>query len=240
MASVFRRKQLVRRQRTAAIVLTALVVAAAPTWAANGNIGMFFDTGAALCQAAVPCGSPVTMYVYGLLQGASITGITGAEYKIQIGTNNNPDPGWFFGESFDPAATVVGSGAMTPVDNGLRGVNVAWPTCQMGDGTKVLIETVMILNMCDPAELALKVVKHDAATNQFFQCPLFALCDEPVFTKVCLGSNLALCRNPEPPNPNNATCSTSGQAYLNPGPTRNCTVGVETTSWSSVKGLYQD
>ncbi len=227
-----------RRQLLASCALASLVGLTSPSFAANGNIGMFFDTGAAICQSAAPCGTPVTMYVYALLQGASGIGLTGAEYKIQIGTNNSPDPGWFFSESFDPSATVVGAGALNPPDNGLRGVNVAWPSCQVGDGTKVLIETVSILNSCSTAELALKVVKHDSASNQFFQCPLFTLCDSPVFTKVCLGSNQTLCRNPEPPNPNNATCSTSGEAYLNPGPTRNCTVAVNDATWSTVKSMY--
>ena len=227
-----------RRQLLASCALASLVGSASPSFAANGNIGLFFDTGAALCQAAVPCNTPVTMYVYALLQGASGIGFTGAEYKIQVGPNGNADPGWFFTETFDPAATVLGVGSLNPADNLQRGVNVAWPSCQVGDGTKVLIETVSIFNSCNAAELALKVVKHDFASNQFFQCPLFTLCDDPVFTKVCLGSNQVLCRNPEPPFPNNATCSSSGEAYLNPGPTRNCTVAVTEATWSTVKSIY--
>ena len=226
-----------RRQLLASCALATLVSSASPSFAANGNIGMFFDTAGAICQAAVPCGSPVTMYVYALLQGASGLGLTGAEYKIATGSSA-ADTGWFFTETFDPSATVLGGGALNPADGLQRGVNVAWPTCQVGDGTKVLIETVQIFNSCSSEELALKAVKHDFASNQFFQCPLFTLCDAPVFTKVCLGSNQALCRNPEPPNPTNATCSTSGEAYLNPISTRNCTVGVQGTTWSSVKNLY--
>jgi hypothetical protein len=223
----------------ATVALATLVLAAAPTWAVNGNIGLFFDEGAALCKAPVPCGPPVTLYVYGLLQGASYTGITGAEYKVQVGANNSADAGWLFNEVFDPAATVIGTGAFNPVDPSARGVNVSWATCQVGDGTKVLIETVSILNTsCSTAELELKVVKHDAASNQFFQCPLFVLCDAPVFTKVCLGSNQTLCRNPEPPFPTNATCSTSGRAFINPTQDRSCQVAVEKQTWSGVKSLY--
>jgi hypothetical protein len=216
------------------------VLAAAPCWAANGNINIFFDQAGALCQAAVPCGSPVRMYVYAMLQGASQSGITGAEYKVRVGANDNADGAYLFNETFDPSATVVGSGAFNPVDPTPRGVNVAWAACQLGDGTKVLIETVDVLNLdCqNTGELSLTVVKHDVTSNQFFQCPLFSLCDAPVYTKVCLGSNQTLCRNPEPPFPNNATCSTSGQAYINPGPSRHCTVGVAPTTWSGMKSLY--
>ena len=105
----------------------------------------------------------------------------------------------------------------------------------------MLIETVDILNLdCEnTAELVLKVVKHDIPSNQFFQCPLFTLCDAPVYTKVCLGSNITTCRNPEPPFPNNATCSSSGTAFVNPAPGHNCTVAVTNQAWSTVKGLYR-
>jgi hypothetical protein len=115
---------------------------------------------------------------------------------------------------------------------------VSWADCQTGDGSKVLIETVDIFNGgCDANELALKVVKHDVPSNQFYQCPLFVLCDAPTYTKVCLGSNITACRNPEPPFPNNAQCSTSGEAFVNGS--RNCTVAVTPTNWSSVKALYR-
>jgi hypothetical protein len=190
------------------------------------------------------------MWVWGLLQGASSGGITGAEYKIQVGVDDNADdPGLLFVETFVPGAFVIGSGALTPPDNASRGVNVAWPACVPGDGSKVLIETVQILNLGNPfpSETRLRVVKHDQPANAFFQCPLFVLCDAPVYTKVCLGSNLTLCRNPEPPFPNNATCSTSGEAWLNPSPARfcssgftPCTIAVEPQSWSRVKSLYKD
>lgn len=228
-----------RRQLFATVALATLVLAAAPTWAANGNIGIFFDPGAALCQGAVPCGPPVRMYVYGLLTGASQFGITGAEYKVQIGANNNADAGWMFMEIFDPTATTIGTGAFNPVDTSARGVNVSWASCQIGDGTKVLIETVDVLNtLCDPNELLLKVVKHDFPSNAYFLCPLFVMCDAPVYTKMCLGSNLTVCQNPNPPYPYTSTCSSSGQAYINPGPLRNCTVAVNPATWSSVKALY--
>ena len=226
-----------KRQLTAAIACLSL--AASPAMAANGNILITFDQAGALCQQTVGCGGFATAYVYALLQGASGSGITGAEYRIDVGNDGNADPGWLFSETFDPSATTIGAGAITPVDPASRGINVAWGTCQTGDGTKVLLETIQILNMgCSTDELRLKVVKHSSASNQFFQCPLFTLCDDPFYTKVCLGSNVTVCRNPEPPFPNNAACSTSGEAFLNPGPSRNCTVGVSAKTWSQVKNLY--
>jgi len=216
-----------------------LCLAASPALAANGNILITFDQAGALCQQTVPCMGQATAYVYALLQGASGSGITGAEYSIAVGADGTADAGWLFSETFDPAATTIGTGAITPGDPFPRGINVAWGACQTGDGTKVLIETIQILNIgCATQELRLRVVKHSSSSNQFFQCPLFTLCDDPVFTKVCLGSNITTCRNPEPPFPMNATCSSSGEAYLNPGPSRNCTVGVSQATWSQVKSLY--
>ena len=229
-----------RRQLLAVFAILAL--AATPSLAVNGNIGIYFDTDAALCQGTVPLGPPVRMYVYALLQGASLTGITGAEYKVQEGLNNNADPaGYLFQETFDPMATILGGGAFSNPDPGLRGVNVAWSACQIGDGTKVLLETVDVLNpLGSTAEMMLKVVKSDTYTNQFFKCPLFVLCDEPVFTKVCVGYGVVACAQDAPPSPPPLTsqCSTSGVAYINPIAGRDCRVGVAPATWSSVKSLY--
>jgi hypothetical protein len=228
----------------AAIVAMCLPV---PSWGANGNIGIYFDSSAAAYCANIECQCTGRLYVYGLLQGASVSGFTGAEYKVAVGPNTSADPGWLFSETFNPAATVLGTGSFNLGDPQQRGVDVVWPACQQGDGVKVLIETVDIYNGGCGGELELEVVKHDTPSNAFFQCPLFVLCDAPVYTKVCLGSNLTLCRNPEPPFPINATCSTSGRAFINPAPWRGCgiatfpcQIGVERNPWSRVKALYRD
>lgn len=92
---------------------------------------------------------------------------------------------------------------------------------------------------------------HDRPSNPYIQCPSFTLCDAPVYTQVCLGSKLTLCPNPEPPFPNNATCSTSGRTWINPPAgfycclscipvPADCTIAVEAKAWSGVKGLYRD
>ena len=218
-----------------------LPLAGAPAFATNGNIGLFFDPGATTCQQFLPCGQTTVIYVFALFEGASQFGINGAEYKVQVGADSLPDPGWSFVESFDPAAVMIGSGAFVPVDGTAvrRGVDVLWPTCQVGDGTKILIETVLVLNslQCDTnVELALKVVAHDTPSFQVLRCPLFMLCDAPTYSQVCLGSNVVECPNPGPLGIN-AYCSTSGEAFLNG--TRDCTVATQAVTWSVVKGLYR-
>ena len=223
-----------KRHLTAAVAIASLCLAG-PALAANGNIGIYFDQDAALCQGSIPCGNVGTIYVYGLLQGSSGSGLTGAEYLV---TPNSAAlwTDYLFNESFPLGATNVGN-AFGPTATGL---NLAWASCQTGDGTKVLLETVQVLNLgCTGTEYKMTVTKKASASNQFFQCPLFTLCDDPVFTKVCLGSNIRTCQNPEPPFPNNATCSSSGTAYLNPAPGRSCTVAVANGTWSSMKGLYR-
>lgn len=241
--------------RLRAIAALGLLLAS-PVWAYDGQIGLYFDSAVgSTCQMTIPVNCRGRLYVYGLLFGASANGISGAEYKITVGSSA-ADPDWIFSETFAPGAIILGSGALTPPDNLPRGVNVAWPNCQLGDeARRVLLETVDILNVASSGwalERKLEVVKHDQPSNAFFQCPLFVICDEPVYTKVCVGTNLTQCRNPEPPYPNNATCSTGGVAYLNPDPYRipcclscppaeaDCTIAVERSTWSGVKSLYRD
>lgn len=225
-----------RRLRFAAGVLAGLSLLPPISEAADGFIGLYFADWE-WCET-IPCQGFSTLHVWGILAGASQAGITGAEYKVMIGPNDDADPQFFFMEIFDPTATVLGGGAFSPPDPLPRGINVAWPACQIGDGLYVLLESVTIVNLgCSTDELRLQVVKHDRASNQYFQCPLFVLCDAPVYTKVCTGSDLHLCRNPEPPNANDATCSTGGFAYLNPA--RSCVWAVESTTWTALKQLYR-
>lgn len=235
--------------KTSMISLLLVASLTSSAGAVDGQIVIAFDAGGGTCSAVVPCNCQQNIYVLGLLEGASVGGITGAEYSVQIGPNNSPDPGWLFSETFDPAALVIGGGAFNPPDNAARGVNVAWPGCQQGTGRHVLLETVRALNFgCAAIGPQLLVVKHSRPSNQFFQCPLFVLCDAPVYTKVCVGFT-SQCQNPEPPFPNNATCSTGGQGFLNPVQTCNfqiqpepadCTIAVDAKSWSRVKGLYRN
>ena len=90
-----------------------------------------------------------------------------------------------------------------------RGVNIGFPTCQLGNANgMVFLQRINVFNGNCEGELPLLVIRHDTASSSFFQCPTFNLCDDPVFTKVCLGTNLRTCRNPMPPYPRNATCST--------------------------------
>jgi hypothetical protein len=220
--------------------------------ATNGEIGIFFDTGGNNCLGSIPCGQTGTVYLYAYLDGESESGITGVEYSVGIGSDGNSDPGWAFEEQFAPASVILGAGAFSPPDtrdftprrNRGRGVNIAFSECNRGDGGKLFLESVHITNVgCGSEPLLLVVLSHDTPSNQYFFCPLFTLCNEPEFTKVCVGKTLTTCHSPEPPYPPNATCSTSGRAVINPGqndllvPCR--PTPVEPTTWTAVKGMYR-
>jgi hypothetical protein len=122
-------------------------------------------------------------------------------------------------------------------------VNVAWGTCQTGSENMVLVETVQVTNSgCAADELRLLVWSHDNPRNAFFRCPLAVLCDGPVYTKICLGSNVGPCTNPDGPRGPEARCSTSGEAVLNPTAHSQspCAVtAVAPVTWTAMKGMYR-
>jgi len=241
--------------RTRILALLLILCFASTASASNGEIGLFFDAQGSLCSKSVGCNESVTLYVYGVLEGASASGIGSAEYALRIGPDQQIDAGWMFEETWSPQANIVLGSAVFPLDIGVgglerdlqyrgRGVNVAFPTCQTGSNGMVLLQTILVFNNgCNVGELPLLVTAHDTASSQFFQCPTFTLCDAPVFTKVCLGTNLTTCRNPKPPYRFNATCSTSGGAVVNPsnsGAASPCpTTAVEAMAWGGVKNLYR-
>jgi hypothetical protein len=228
-----------------------LLLAPVSARSADGHIRLFFDPNQ--CRGEIPCGESRNLYVYAELEGATAGGITGLEFGMQIGNDSAADPGWSFYEEFSPGITVtLGSGAFGPGDqlvitprrNRGRGVNLAWGECQGGINGLVLLETVQITNVgCTGAELRVITTGHDLPSNQFFLCPLAVLCDAPAFSKVCLGSTVTPCINPEGPRGDPALCSLSGEAVVNPAANSQspCRVtAVTPSSWSGVKGLYRD
>jgi hypothetical protein len=230
-------------RRLQATLLRAALIVLVPlsSWSSDGRIALFFlEEGGFQCHDEIPCAGMGVILVYALLEGASVGGITGAEYGIEIGVDRTADPGWVFVESFAPAANVVLGEGFNPPDTGsvpsrsrgMRGVNVVFPTCQTGSQGMVLLETVEVRNGgCEPEALPLLVERHDRESSRRFLCPLFTLCDGPSYTKVCVGDDVHPCGR-------NAKCSTSGAAIINPEPGQDlpcATVPVDTTPWSRIQ-----
>jgi hypothetical protein len=234
------------RFSTAAAIALALLPAASP--AVDGNIGIFADVEMTEREITVACGATTTLFVYALLQGATADGISGAEYSLAIGpyisegcTEEDLSPdGMVFLDDYQPShaldATVVGVGASDRPDPDNRGINIAFPTCQAGDDAKILLQTIQVWNFgCSDSELRLRVIKHDDPSNPFLWCPLFTLCNPPVFTKICLGEDVHQQYCAIVPPFVITTISSSGEFVLNPSPV----IAIERQTWSAVKRLYQ-
>src|SRR5262249_35964972 len=126
-------------------------LAAGSAAASDGAIRLQFNGN--VCQTAMVTGDTRTLYVFAVLDGATLNGLTGVEYSMKLGDDGGPDPGWVFHETFAPGATIsLGTGSFVPQDvhpwqprqNRARGVNVAFSQCQSGSNGMVLIETVQI------------------------------------------------------------------------------------------------
>jgi hypothetical protein len=234
------------------VALAVLIPSTAVATTSNGEIGLFFDMQGSECSRILGCNETATLYVYAVLQGSSAAGIRAAEYALRLGPDYQKDGDWLFSETWNPSATIVLGSAIFPLDVDRpfqdvafrgRGTNVVFSTCQTGSGGLVLLQTVSITNVgCQIDEFPLQVISHDNASNPFFQCPLFNLCDDPVFTKVCLGTDLTICRNPRPPFAMNATCSSSERALVNPagGVVADCELtAVQQSRWGEVKEMYR-
>jgi hypothetical protein len=156
---------------------------------------------------------------------ATIGGFAPATWYI-IGLLGGASAGGITGAEFRQDGTPAGW-FMTPTANPLAnltigsptagGANSAFPDCQQGAGGLVLLYTVggFAATAAVP-ETYLTIDRHTTPSSPDRQCASQILCDAPVFTQICVGA---------------------GQAIINGRP---CTVGVEPTSWSKMKALYQN
>src|SRR5262245_11033042 len=127
------------------------MLAASSAFAVNGNIGIFGDTGLAGCQATLPCDSSATLYVYGILAGASRHGFTVAEFGIK----RSAAAGWFVGEISVAGPIITLGNAMLDPNSGVGGINLAYASCESGQsdpdsyrGTAVLLRKLLVHNFC--------------------------------------------------------------------------------------------
>jgi hypothetical protein len=93
------------------------------------------------------------------------------------------------------------------------GCNIAFPTCQTGENGILLLYRIEAITISKPGPTYLTITKHTKPSNSEFQCPVLVLCDNN-YTMMCVAG---------------------GSAIINGAA---CTVGVERTTWSRIKGLY--
>jgi len=173
--------------------------------------------------------SRLSFGVYARLAGATLAGMTLAEFYLQGLETNAPGQlpaGWTKNVTFPSPAVSVGSiSDPEPADGEwVRRCDVVWPASGP-EGCKtdalVLLALVDLTAYNFAPDFAdnhyLSVVAGDPSLSPEMACPFLALCDFPYFTLVCV---------------------TGGQLIINPsGPA--CTVAVQQATWSRVKGLYR-
>lgn len=184
-------------------------------YAEEATIGVYVDAAGTQCTGSTN-GGIVTGSVWVNLAGAAAAGFTGAEFRV----DNSHRLDCIVTVTPDPAVTVF----LGDPFNLLR-ANVAFGTCQTEPRVRLL--TFTLAEKVPLTDIWLTLTQSYYNLNPEFRCPLLTLCDEPVYTKVCVGM------------PDN---SVHWSAVLNPseGVSADCVpVGVSASSWSQIKGLYR-
>ena len=190
--------------------------------AQEATIGVYLDDAGTVCNGTST--GPVTVgSVWVNLSGAAAGGITGAEFRV----DNSMKASTSVTISVDPGATIVLGDPFNADPSGpanLTGTNIAYATCQTG--TRVRLMTFTLVENSPTSDIELTVMRHADPANYTFDCPLLTLCDDPAFTKVCVGGPLDSVHW-------RATLNASNVQAADCAP-----VGVSETSWSQVKALY--
>lgn len=174
----------------------------------NGTIGVYFDRDATMCQGTIQPGMADTVYVLGVLGEATHCGIAGAEFRF----GGVPDS-WGVFPVPNPEFLVVG-------DPFGHGVTVA-SLCQRPASGAVLLYSVLVLAMELETDVEFRIGNREPPSNSLFPCPLLVLCDEPVFTKVCVEGR---------------------SCFVNSTVERKCPaepLPVERATWAGIKQIYR-
>lgn len=225
-----------RSNHALAWVLTGCLVtpAFAQNYPSNGLIGVFGDAAGTNCCITTGAGAS-TLHVIAITGGASSTGLTGAEFRIEV---SPPQPGAFFMWTAAPAANVsLGN----PIDNSsaagdVTGANLAFSVCQRQAGMAgdhVNLGTILAFGLTGTCEL--RTMRHNRPSNPNFMCPLLVLCDAPVYTTAPMtlkeGDPYLLGQEP-----------IAFRSFVNSAGCAGTTCGfvsVESSTWTSLKGLFR-
>jgi hypothetical protein len=96
------------------------------------------------------------------------------------------------------------------------GTNIVAPSCQ--NGLPIPVMRLQVTNLSGGRDGVIEIAPKSPPSNPNFPCPLVTLCDTPIFTKVCI-------------TPDKAVCNPSGSLR--------CGVASEKSDWGRVKGLYR-
>jgi len=192
-------------------------LSAASAQAQNGSIGVYLDSDGTTC-AGQTSGGPLTGSIWANLGGDAAGGGTGAEVRV-VSTFTDD---YVIVATPNPAANIVIGDPFN-----ILGVNIAFPTCQTDARVQLFTFQVVPLNGNPPEDEWLTLKQRYDYNNPNFPCPLVVLCASESFGLACVG----------------APDSDHWRAVVNPsvGTSADCQpVAVESTSWSSIKGLYRN
>jgi hypothetical protein len=220
---------------TAALV-AGLVSASFAQYPHNGYIGVYADAAGTQCCITAPGYTPTTAYVMSTLSDSTASGVTGAEFRIEVSPaptayilqwNANGNLNVSLGNPIDD----------TPADaTDAKGCNLVFSTCQpVNPSDRITWGTISILSLTAPPAtgpaLTLRVKAKTPPSSPQHKCPLFTICDAPLYTAVNMTLTQDALGGEEPvaftSYVNQAGCSACGP------------VAVATSTWSGVKELFR-
>lgn len=185
-------------------------------------LGIFDDAAMTSNRGTMTPGVPKDIYV-GIQYGAGFSELTGLEFSI-AGIRQVPDGILLIGtEPIVPTPVILGM-VPAPEDTsststGTGGLSMAWTVCLQGNQPLLRLT---LLTFAPISNHVIEVKRRYPPANPAYRTPLFTQCNIPSYTKVrvtggCYGINV-----PAGPLPCDVV------------------VGVERTTWSRVKALYDE
>jgi hypothetical protein len=221
---------------TAALV-AGLVSASSAQYPNNGYLGIYSDLAGTQCCITAPAYVPTNAYLISTLADSTANGVTGVEFRIEV--SPAPTGSYILQWTASPDLTVALGSPIddTPADpTDAKGCNLAFSACRpLTPGERINWGTVGIVCLTappgTPPTLTLRVKPKMPSSTPLRKCPLFILCDAPVYTAVNMTLTTDALGGEEP---------VAFTAYVNqPGCTACGPVAVDSATWSGVKGLFR-
>jgi hypothetical protein len=154
------------------LALASATTVSGAAWAQNGVLGIYADRKGESCGAPLASGRTTTLYVVFLPRGSTMSGITGAEFRIDTSSAS----GYLFQDE-----QAIDAALYLPAALG-SGANVAFAACDRRIAIPLL--RFQAYNTGSGAPNArLRVVHKNPPPNLNFPCPLAVTCD---FNLVCV------------------------------------------------------
>jgi hypothetical protein len=175
----------------------------------TGSIGLYFDPEGNRCTGTIVPGQPGTVYVVAKMSGMSVCGIAGAEFRF-----TGIPSSWSVYPVADPDILAIGD----PLGDG---VTMGF-LCKRPENSTIVLFRVLVTADAEEHDLQFNIEMRNPPTSQTFECPQLVLCDNPMFTKVCVAG---------------FSCTVNATKPS----TRPCAipVAIRSSTWGGVKSLFR-